>query len=135
MSSFTTRLEVSPMPDGRRWRLIRTFFYDVGREGSGDTIKVPTGFVTDFASSPPQIWWLIPPWGKYGKAAIIHDWLYQTGLRTRKQADEIFLEGMIILGVTPWRRRLMYRGVRLFGWLAWHPGKQESYRRSRLKWL
>lgn len=135
MSSFTTRLEVSPMPDGRRWKLIRTFSYDVGRKGSGVTIKVPAGFITDFASSPPAVWWLIPPWGKYGKAAIIHDYLYQNHRYrsqaqrmsspliklpvTRKYADDIFREAMIVLGVAPWRCSLMYWGVRAFGWLAW----------------
>ena len=130
MSSFTTRLEVSPEPDGRHWRLLRTFGYDVGHKDSAERITVPAGFKTDFASSPPQIWWLIPPWGKYGKAAVVHDCLYQNQgylshdtllrhLRTRKWCDSVFLEAMEVLGVTPWRRRLMYWGVRIFGGLAW----------------
>ena len=117
------------MPDGRRWKLIRTFIYEVGRKGSGVAIKVPAGFVTDFASSPPPIWWLIPPWGVYGKAAILHDYLYQNHhicrqagrlqRVTREYADDIFREAMIVLGVAPWRVSLMYYGVRAFGWLAW----------------
>ncbi len=142
MSSFTTRLEVSPMPDGRKWKLIRTFVYEVGSKGSDKKFRIPAGFVTDFASSPPPIWWLFPPWGTYGKAAILHDYLYQNhrylvqaqALRedraagrvlnpkpvTREYADNVFREAMIVLGVAPWRVALMYRGVRMFGWLAWH---------------
>ena len=120
MSSFTTPLVVSPLPDGRRWRLVFQFGYDVGYEGSGDRITVPAGFVTDFASTPPPIWTIIPPWGKYGKAAVIHDYLYQTHKRTRKQADDIFREAMVVLGVDPVRVFLMYWAVRLFGWAAWH---------------
>jgi len=130
------------MPDGRRWKLIRTFVYEVGSKGSDKKIEVPAGFVTDFASSPPAIWWLIPPWGKYGKAAILHDYLYLNhrylaqaqSFReeraagralnpkrvTREYADNVFREAMTVLGVAPWRVKLMYWGVRCFGWLAWH---------------
>jgi len=101
MSSFTTPLIVSPMPDGRKWKLIRPFNYGVGSKGSIDRITVPAGFVTDFASSPPPVWFIIPPWGRYGKAAVIHDYLYQTKRRTRKEADLIFREAMAVLGVAP----------------------------------
>lgn len=120
MSSFTSPLVVSPLSDGRRWKLYRSFTYHLGTKYSRDYIRVPAGFVTDFASSPSQIWWLIPPWGRYGKAAVVHDYLYQTQKRSRKEADDIFREGMGVLGVEPWRVFLMYWGVRLFGFLAWH---------------
>ena len=139
MSSFTSPLVISPLPDGRKWRLFCQFGYDVGKKGSGDRITVPAGFVTDFASSPRPIWFIIPPWGKYGKAAIIHDYLYQflkwmleqpqykplfdhfdyARTNPRKFADDIFREAMEVLGVEMWRIFLMYWGVRLFGWLAW----------------
>ena len=123
MSSFTSRLEVSPMPDGRHWKLTRSFSYDAGFKGSWQTITVPAGFITDFASSPFVVWSFIPKWGKYGKAAIIHDYLYQkhrfNRRYTRKYADGIFLEAMVVLDVARWRRKLMYWGVRAFGWLAW----------------
>lgn len=39
---------------------------------------VPKGFVTDFASVPEILQGLIPPTGRYGKAAVIHDYLYRT---------------------------------------------------------
>jgi len=119
MSSFTSPLIVSPLPDGKRWKLVRPFIYHVGSEYSKDEIKVPTGFITDFASSPPHIWIVIPPWGKYGKAAVIHDYLYQTASRTRKEADDIFKEGMQVLGVDKVRVFLMYWAVRLFGMWAY----------------
>jgi len=91
----------------------------VGYEGSRDRVTVPAGFVTDFASSPPAVWSLIPPWGKYGKAAVVHDYLYQTKARSRKEADDIFREAMVVLQVDSVRVFLMYWAVRLFGWLAW----------------
>lgn len=119
MSSFTSPLVVSPLSDGRRWRLVWSFTYHVGSEYSKDVIRVPAGFITDFASTPPHIWTIIPPWGKYGKAAIIHDYLYQTASRTRKEADDIFREAMEVLEVSKIRIFLMYWAVRLFGWLAY----------------
>ena len=119
MSSFTTELEVSPMPDGRRWKLLKKFTYHVGHKRSKDKITVPAGFVTNFASSPFFVWSFIPSWGKYGKAAIIHDYIYQTKSRTRKEADYIFKEAMLVLSVAKWRVFLMYWGVRLFGWLSY----------------
>ena len=124
MSSFLTPLVVSPLPDGRRWKLVFQFGYDVGYKGSDDRISVPVGFVTDFASTPPPIWWLIPPWGKYGKAAVVHDYLYMVKTRTRKQADVIFREAMVVLGVPEWQVVVMYYSVRLFGWPAWHYRKE-----------
>ena len=130
MSSFTTPLIVSPLRDGRNWKLVKKFIYHVGSKYSRELIRVPAGFVTDFASSPFFIWSFIPAWGRYGKAAVVHDYLYQTQTRTRKEADDIFREAMIVLKVNPVRVFLMYWGVRLFGWLAWRSdatkGKYES---------
>ncbi len=120
MSSFTTPLIVSPLSDGRNWRLVKSFTYHIGTKFSRHYIRVPKGFITDFASSPSQIWWLIPPWGRYGKAAIIHDYIFQTKIRTRKEADDIFREAMGVLGVEPWRIFLMYWFVRILGFLAYH---------------
>jgi hypothetical protein len=34
MSSFTDKLEVTPLPDGRRWELTKEFDYHVGSETS-----------------------------------------------------------------------------------------------------
>ncbi len=133
MSNFKTPLVMASMPDGRTKRVHTKFAYGL--------IVVPAGFISDGASIPRIFWPIIgDPWGRYGKAAVLHDWLYQKQERykkglaygtgptdvpitltsiTRKEADDIFLEAMKILGVAPWRRNLMYAGVRVFGWLAW----------------
>lgn len=120
MSSFTTPLIVSPLPDGRRWRLFRSFSYHRGSRYSKDIITVPTGFITDFASIPWVLWSWLPSWGKYGKAAVIHDYIYQTHCKTREEADKIFYEAMLVGGTKKWKAGLMYYGVRIGGFLAWH---------------
>lgn len=71
--------------------------------------------ITDLASVPRIFWTLLPPDGKYAKAAIIHDYLYDNAQRTKKEADRIFLDGMTVLGVPKWKRTVMYWAVRVFG--------------------
>lgn len=69
-------------------------------------IRAPAGSVTDFASIPRALWWLLPPAGFYGPAAIIHDYMYRTGQTagghwrrsvTRREADAAFLRAMCYL--------------------------------------
>jgi hypothetical protein len=119
VSSFTSDLDVRITQKKRDERvlavLLASFSYDVGAEGSGDTIVVPEKFETDFASIPRPLWIIEPPLGDAGKAAVLHDYLYETGERDRAAADRIFLEAMAVLEVVWWKRSLMYRAVRLFG--------------------
>lgn len=126
MSRFTSILLVSPLADGRTWVLMSEFGYDVGAEGSNDKITVPVGFQTDFASIPRPLWAILPKWGKYGNAAVIHDWLYWEQKRSRATADRVFLEGMVVLGVKALARNTIYWAVRLFGWLAWYRNQADK---------
>lgn len=123
MSSFTEPLEVSPFDDDMiRWVLTKQFTYEIGSIGSGKKVVVPVGFVTDFATTWPFNH-ILPRQGKYGKAAVIHDFLctYKTILVngdivkiTRKEGDKIFLEAMGVSGVNLFLRHLMYASVRLY---------------------
>lgn len=117
MSSFTKPLIVKKV-HGRWWEVSLGFTYYVGEEGSDDKIFVPTGFKTDFASVPRFFWRVIPPDGQYAQASVLHDFLYNRKIRPRLECDQIFLESMEVLGVTWWKRKVMYRAVRLFGWVA-----------------
>ena len=110
MSSFTTPLVVTPVSDTTRWwKLVEAFEYHVGGYTSKLVIHVPEGFSTNFASVPRVFWAIYPPWGKYGKAAVVHDYLYKNhnGF-TRKEADDIFLEGMAVLKVSKFTRKTMH---------------------------
>ena len=86
---------------------------------------IPAGFETDFASSPPSVWFLIPPVGKYLKAALIHDYFYSkqqfAGQPCSKEyADEVFYDIMVHEGVAGWRRKIMYTAVKYFGQSRWN---------------
>ncbi len=126
MSAFTENLIVSPLPDGRTWVLRKQFSYDVGTEGSGETIKVPAGFITDFASVPRPFWWIFPKWGRYGNAAVIHDYLYwaQEEQYPKNRADEIFLEAMMVLNTGKLTADILYCAVKYFGRFAWNSNKK-----------
>ncbi len=76
---------------------------------------IPAGFVTDLATIPRFILWLIPQRGAYDKAAILHDYLLLKFDKPKKEVDRIFLEQMKADGVVRWKRNLMYIAVRLFG--------------------
>lgn len=115
--------EAFPLPlDGRfignkQWRLLAPFVYN----NFPIKIEVPIGFVTDGATIPKLVWSLVgSPWsGDYPKAAVIHDYGYHLQERSRKDVDDDFIEGMRILGVPLWKRRIMYRMVRTFSWICW----------------
>lgn len=99
-------------------------------------IVVPKGFKTDFASVPRICWSVFPPYGRYAKAAVVHDFLcevnhLQNGRETynakellqvdydvsRAYADKVFLEAMKVLGVNVFTRHLLYLGVRVYAYL------------------
>ena len=131
MSSFTkaSPLEAVP-PDYKLYRNTIEFEYRVGNEQSGKVIKIPKGYITDGASIPKWAWSIIGgPVGKYAPAAIVHDYIIEFELYPRKKADKIFLEAMKVLKVPFWKRRIMYRAVRInSGWrklLNWY---KETYR-------
>lgn len=126
MSRFTESLVVTPRPDGKTWIILCDFGYEVGVEGSGDVISVPIGTYTDFASIPRLLWAIFPRWGKYGNAAVIHDWMYWNQPRSRREADDIFLEGMEVLEVPKWKRNTIYYAVRWFGCFAWRANQRKQ---------
>jgi len=124
-NSFLTPLDVRVMESGKQFRLLNQFTYYY--QPLDTHIRVAAGFVTDFASIPQPFHLIISKLGRYNKAAVIHDALYQGviagGTTKRKVADKVFLQGMVDLGVKRWKRNLMYRAVRLFGWMAWRKQK------------
>lgn len=101
--------------DGKNYRVTQAFDYHTDVYPLV-AVQVPKNFLTDFASVPRLMWNILPPTGMYGKAAVIHDYLYRTkGVATRAEADAVFLEAMTALGVTRATRETMYWAVRMFG--------------------
>ncbi|RBY94895.1 hypothetical protein DQ244_06510 [Blastococcus sp. TBT05-19] len=98
--------------DDDHWSVEEPLVY----RGRRDRFVVPAGFLTDFATVPRLVVWLVPRFGRYTAAAILHDWLCTEGIRsgavTSPEADGIFRRVMRENGVPVLRRWLMWCGVR-----------------------
>ena len=108
-----TKLILDPISNGKAV-LMQDYIYSI----NGYDIKVFKGFVTDGASVPKSLQWLYNPFGKYIKAAVIHDYLYSTYNNTginRTLADKIFNFVMKETNVDVRTRRKFYAAVRCFG--------------------
>lgn len=99
------------------WQLELPMVYE---STAGETIVVPPGFRTDLASIPQIAQAIYPVNDKHDRAAVVHDYLYTIQDRSRAAADLIFLEAMAACAVRWTQRRLMYRAVRLGGWVPWN---------------
>jgi hypothetical protein len=109
---FIGRVVVTPMEsDPRRWELVDGFKY----EGKTEVFDVPAGFTTDFASVPRVFTWLLPRYGRWTQAAVLHDFLWdlsRKGAFERVDADGIFNRALRELEVPFLRRWIMWTAVR-----------------------
>jgi hypothetical protein len=120
------------------WALTEPVVY----RGQTDTFTVPRGYVTDFASIPAVVVWLIPRYGRWTPAAILHDYLITDILPrgrgvleqdrdpdapTCRDVDGIFRRVLRELGVSTPHRWLMWTGVR---WGALFGGRRDGWWRD-----
>jgi hypothetical protein len=148
MGKFNDKISAEFHPP-KKWILERALSYQneemeesalqsVGVKCPASRITCKKGFVTDLASVPRAIWWLISPWD-IARAAIIHDLLYKrireyradnediddpnietvVGNYTaaKKAADDVFLMAMEDAqpAVPNWKMKAAYYAVVLFG--------------------
>lgn len=114
---FVDELSVTPLADGRTWRLNSDFRYE--SDMLVVELTVPRFFLTDFTSSPEELYSVIPPWQRYGSAAVLHDWLYWIQDTDRETADAVLREAMTALAVDETTIHRIYTAVRAFGGFAW----------------
>lgn len=100
------------MYDKGRWWTIENHAVEV----LGYPILVPKGFDTDLASIPRIFWAIYPPFGRYMRAAIVHDYLYRKSILSETFCDRIFYELMKKDGVNLFTRFIFYSFVRTFGY-------------------
>ena len=101
--------------DGSSIHLTQPFSVIVNLGNLVYEITVPKGFHSDLASVPKIARRFVPVHGKYSPSAIVHDYLIENKLFSRKTADDIFNEMNKKLGVKRWRRKIMYMAVRAHG--------------------
>lgn len=106
------------------WYTNEAFTYYIGPTTDNRFVTVPKAFLTDGASVPRLFWNIFPPWGKYGQAAILHDYLCENRQLTNggtgykelliSQIDKIFYDAMKVSGVPVWTRGIIYLSVYLY---------------------
>jgi len=116
-------VDFRPFSDGAHWIVREPLTYTIGI--SADSITVPVGFVTDFASIPQALQSIIRQNGPYILPAVVHDYLYWKQACTRKQADQILLLGMIENDVREIHRSAIHNAVTIAGGFAWSDNARE----------
>lgn len=120
------------------WRVASGFRFYVNHADSGEWVNVPAGYLTDGASVPRVFWSMIPPWGKYGQAAVVHDIVCEylsitkDGLPhpvTRKECDDLLLQAMAALKVPFVTRHAIHKAVSAYRFVS----GVESPTNTRLK--
>lgn len=130
-AEFLTEFRALDVAEGRetkRLQLVQAF--RVYSAVLSDTITAPEGFTFDGESIPAIAQWIAPPFGQSKRGAAIHDYLYRhSGYYTlagdfkrvtREQADQVYLELVLLKGLSPWRAALRYAVLRVVGWWAWN---------------
>jgi uncharacterized protein DUF1353 len=122
MSRFITPLRLERIEDTSRdgrgtWRLIDGLVYE--SDVAGIIVSAPPDFVTDLASVPRLPFAYLLTGGIGHAAAVIHDCLYTGHQVTRRMADAVFHEALLVLGIPGWQAWLMWAGVRIGGAGPW----------------
>ena len=129
-----------PKEKGGLWELVN----DWSVIYKGDVYHVPAGFQTDGASIPRFLWRICgtPLDVPRVYAAIVHDWLYSGGVPsaarvhdelyvgapvvTRADADAIYRDLLIALGVSRFKAYVEWSAIRVCGGSHWMQKSKEG---------
>lgn len=134
-----------PKEKGGKWELVNdwTLFY------KGRVYYIPAGFQTDGASIPRFLWRVCgtPLDVPRVYAALVHDWLYSGGIPnvarlhdalylgcpvvTRREADAIYRDIQIALGVSRFKACIEWGALRLCGGSHWY---ENTNKKEGKKW-
>lgn len=124
MSSFTQfsgELHTKPAPKASKIFDTKMKYIDPGFEyylesDHAEIVDIERGYLSDGASIPKFLRWLLRPWGPYGQCAVVHDKLCETWATnkrklTRAQVDSILFESMKVAGINEYIRIAFIIGV------------------------
>ena len=138
---FTSTLKTEWIEVGGklRWRALETFEFHSGAKDEGLFARCQEGMISDLASIPLAVRWLIPKAGKDAQGAFVHDRGYRDGFLwirvnemerrvrvSRAIVDSLYYQAMVALKVHPFRREAIYRGLQVGGWVVWRNYRRKS---------
>jgi len=109
--------QVKAFGDQQFWVLTSDYTYSF--PDTSLTVKIPKGFVTDFASIPDRLRPAFSEKSEKSNAAIVHDYLYWNQSCARKQADKIMERALADAGVGRIERGMIHSALRIGGRVAW----------------
>lgn len=107
---------VQPFADAKNWVLQSPMVYRVAN--TQDSVVVPAGFVTDFASIPEELQSFASAMGPWTVGGVIHDYLYwEQGPQgcTRDEADGIFRLVMLENKASNFEAKAMHFALKMAG--------------------
>lgn len=111
--------------NGKDVRIIEEIHYKYMREINGEWVQkvyiVPNRFKTDFASVPWLFRLFFPRFGRWNKAAILHDHIGRHETMPKLLGDQLFYAFMRHCRVNAAQAGMMYRAVRVGGGGDWWP--------------
>jgi hypothetical protein len=114
IGSYTGRLVLHPLPDGRRMRVLEDFGF---LEADGLHWQVPPDTIVDGATIPRPLWSLIggPFEGRYRDASVVHDYYCDVRSADWRAVHRVFYRAMLVSGVSEIRAKIMYAAVYFAG--------------------
>lgn len=82
---------------------------------------IPGGYESDGMSVPRFFWrWVgARVGGRTLAPSIVHDYLYETKIMARSEADEWYRRALVANGYPREKARAVWLGLRAFGWSHW----------------
>jgi hypothetical protein len=95
----------------RRWQNVDPVPWEVGTKGSGAFITIPAG--TEFESNVPWYgrWFVSPDDPRFLLAALVHDYLLESGIYGRTQAAAEWYDGARAGGAPSFKSKIGYVAV------------------------
>lgn len=113
------RVDISTDP--RTGSIIITTLEPVHAIIGGRVITIAPGYRSDGFSCPRCLWWLLSPAidPRTIHAAVVHDYLYEHHLCSRREADDFLRDDLVRHGFGCIVSMICWCGVRAGGWLFW----------------
>jgi hypothetical protein len=120
---------VTPPPrfaqgQARRWILTAPLVWELGSKGSGHLITIP--IATEFESSVPWglRWFVSPDDPRFLLAALVHDYMLESGRFGRLQAAAEWFDGAMAGGAPRAKAKALYVGISIYAVLRMRPDQE-----------
>ena len=112
------KLTYIPSKKGKKWKTANELKVELSDKS---VLIIPEGFENDLSSVPKFLWSILPPFGDFLLAALVHDYLYVIKYKSnRRFCDKEMLYLSNNLNKNKLDNYIRFFGVRLFGWYYWH---------------